>query len=60
MAMNLKPLGDRLVVEPRERESTTASGLVLPERPKENRREGEVVAVGPWPPMKTASASRWM
>jgi hypothetical protein len=34
MAMNLKPLGDRLVVEPRERESTTASGLVLPETAK--------------------------
>ncbi|MCA9864898.1 MAG: co-chaperone GroES [Anaerolineae bacterium] len=47
MAMNLKPLGDRLVVEPRERESTTASGLVLPETAKEKPQEGEVVAVGP-------------
>ncbi|MCO5178883.1 MAG: co-chaperone GroES [Candidatus Promineofilum sp.] len=45
--MNLKPLGDRLVVEPRERESTTASGLVLPETAKEKPQEGEVVAVGP-------------
>ncbi len=47
MAMNLKPLGDRLVVEPRERESTTASGLVLPETAKEKPQEGEVIAVGP-------------
>ncbi|MFO7662118.1 MAG: co-chaperone GroES [Chloroflexota bacterium] len=47
MAMNLKPLGDRLVVEPRERESTTASGLVLPETAKEKPQEGDVVAVGP-------------
>jgi chaperonin GroES len=45
--MNLKPLGDRLVVEPRERESTTASGLVLPETAKEKPQEGEVLAVGP-------------
>lgn len=47
MAMNLKPLGDRLVVEPKERESTTASGLVLPETAKEKPQEGEVIAVGP-------------
>jgi chaperonin GroES len=45
--MNLKPLGDRLVVEPTERESTTASGLVLPETAKEKPQEGEVIAVGP-------------
>ncbi len=47
MAMKLKPLGDRLVVEPRERESMTASGLVLPETAKEKPQEGEVIAVGP-------------
>ena len=47
MAMTLKPLGDRLVVEPKERESTTASGLVLPETAKEKPQEGEVIAVGP-------------
>ncbi len=47
MALKLKPLGDRLVVEPRERESMTASGLVLPETAKEKPQEGEVIAVGP-------------
>ncbi len=45
--MNLKPLGDRLVVQPKERETTTPSGLVLPETAKEKPQEGEVVAVGP-------------
>lgn len=47
MAMKLKPLGDRLVVEPKEREAITASGLVLPETAKEKPQEGEVIAVGP-------------
>jgi len=45
--MNLKPLGDRLVVEPKEREEMTASGLILPETAKEKPQEGEVIAVGP-------------
>jgi len=45
--MKLKPLGDRLVVEPMEREQTTPSGLVLPETAKEKPQEGEVMAVGP-------------
>ena len=45
--MNLKPLGDRLVVEPKEKEQTTASGLVLPETAKEKPQQGTIVAVGP-------------
>ncbi len=45
--MNLKPLGDRLVVEPKEREQTTASGLILPETAAEKPQEGEVLAIGP-------------
>lgn len=47
MSMKLKPLGDRLVVEPKEHEQTTPSGLVLPETAKEKPQEGEVIAVGP-------------
>ena len=47
MALNIKPLGDRVVVEPIEREETTASGLVLPETAKEKPQEGMVVAAGP-------------
>ena len=45
--MNLKPLGDRLVVEPKESEERTASGIILPETAKEKPQEGEVLAVGP-------------
>ena len=44
--MNLKPLGDRLVVKPIEEEETTASGIVLPDTAKEKPQRGEVVAVG--------------
>lgn len=47
MSLNLKPLGDRLVVEPKESEQTTASGLVLPESAKEKPQEGTVLAIGP-------------
>jgi len=45
--MNLKPLGDRLVVEPKEREQTTASGLILPETAAEKPQEGKIIAIGP-------------
>jgi len=47
MDVKLKPLGDRLVVEPREREETTASGIILPETAKEKPQEGQVLATGP-------------
>jgi chaperonin GroES len=44
--MNLKPLGDRLIVKAIEEEETTASGLVLPDTAKEKPQKGTVVAVG--------------
>ncbi len=47
MSIKLKPLGDRLIVEPREREEVTASGIILPETAKEKPQEGTVLAVGP-------------
>jgi chaperonin GroES len=47
MALNLKPLADRLVVEPTEQEEMTASGIYVPETAKEKPQEGKVVAVGP-------------
>jgi len=47
MAATLKPLGDRLVVEPIEAEETTASGILLPETAKEKPQEGKVIAAGP-------------
>ena len=45
--MNLKPLGDRLIVQALEEEETTASGIVLPDTAKEKPQEGEIIAVGP-------------
>ncbi len=47
MALNLKPLGSRVVVEPVEQEETTASGIVLPETAKEKPQQGIVLAAGP-------------
>ena len=47
MGKNLKPLGDRLVIKPKEQEETTASGLVLPETAKEKPQQGTVIATGP-------------
>src|SRR3954471_23875971 len=44
--MNLKPLGDRLIVKAIEEEETTASGLVLPDTAKEKPQKGKVLAVG--------------
>lgn len=44
---NLRPLGDRIVIRASERESMTASGIVLPDTAKEKPQEGNVVAVGP-------------
>lgn len=45
--MKLRPLGDRLVVKSIEKESTTPSGIVLPESAKEKPQEGKVISVGP-------------
>ncbi|HZD57980.1 MAG TPA: co-chaperone GroES [Anaerolineales bacterium] len=45
--MSLKPLGNRVVVEPIEEEEITASGIVLPETAKEKPQKGKVLAVGP-------------
>lgn len=47
MALNLKPLGDRLVVKPIEQEDVSRGGILLPETAKEKPQEGKVVAVGP-------------
>ena len=46
MARSFKPLGDRVVIKPIEREEVTSSGLVLPDTAREKPQEGEVVAVG--------------
>ena len=45
--VNIKPLEDRVVVQANEAETTTASGIVIPDTAKEKPQEGTVVAVGP-------------
>ena len=47
MAVSIKPLEDRIVVQTLEAEQTTASGLVIPDTAKEKPQEGVVLAVGP-------------
>ena len=47
MALKLKPLGSRLVVEPIEQEDITASGIVLPETAKEKPQRAKVLSAGP-------------
>ena len=44
--INIKPLGDRVVLKPLEAETTTASGLIIPDSAKEKQQKGTVVAVG--------------
>jgi chaperonin GroES len=43
----LRPLGDRVVIEPTPREEMTKSGIVLPDTAKEKPQEGTIIAVGP-------------
>jgi chaperonin GroES len=45
--LNLRPLSDRLVIEPQEKEEKTASGIILPETAKEKPQKGTVLAAGP-------------
>lgn len=47
MATTIKPLEDRVLVQPLEAETTTASGLVIPDTAQEKPQEGRVVATGP-------------
>jgi len=47
VSVPIKPLEDRIVVKALEAETTTASGLVIPDTAKEKPQEGEVLAVGP-------------
>ena len=62
--VTIKPLEDRIVVQANEAETTTASGIVIPDTAKEKPQEGTVIAVGPgrWTTTGTSasrSTSRW-
>ena len=45
--INIKPLADRVLVQPSEAETTTSSGIIIPDNAKEKPQKGKVVAVGP-------------
>jgi chaperonin GroES len=47
VSVSIKPLEDRIVVKQVDAETTTASGLVIPDTAKEKPQEGDVIAVGP-------------
>ena len=47
MSLSLRPLADRVVVEPSQGEERTESGLYIPETAKEKPQEGTIIAVGP-------------
>ena len=47
MAIKIRPLDDRVVLEPLEAEEKTSGGIVLPENAKEKPQQGKIVAVGP-------------
>ncbi len=44
--LNIKPLADRVLVEPMEAETKTASGIIIPDNAKEKPQKGKVVAIG--------------
>jgi len=45
--IKLKPLGDRVIIEPQEADDKTASGIIIPDSAKEKPQKGTVIAVGP-------------
>jgi chaperonin GroES len=47
MSVNIKPLADRVVVEPAPAEEKTAAGIIIPDTAKEKPQKGTIVAVGP-------------
>ncbi len=47
MSMTLKPLGNRVVIEPIEQEDITSGGIVLPETAKEKPQKGTILSIGP-------------
>ena len=47
MAVNIKPLADRVIIKQAEAEEKTKSGIIIPDTAKEKPQKGEVVAVGP-------------
>lgn len=47
MSVNVKPLADRVIVEPSAAEEKTAGGIIIPDTAKEKPKQGKIVAAGP-------------
>ena len=47
MEINVKPLADRVLVKPAEAETTTKSGIIIPDTAKEKPMKGKIIAAGP-------------
>ena len=48
MSINVKPLADRVIIEPAPAEEKTAGGIIIPDTAKEKPKEGKVIAAGSW------------
>jgi chaperonin GroES len=59
MSVNFKPLADRVLVEPVQAETKTASGIIIPDTAKEKPQEGTVVAVGKRKTRRTNDSKSW-
>lgn len=57
MSVNIKPLADRVLIEPVAAEQTTASGIIIPDTAKEKPQRGKVIAVGAGKPDEPMSVS---
>ena len=57
MSVNVKPLADRVLVEPAPAEETTASGIIIPDSAKEKPQRGKVIAVGNGKPEEPLTVS---
>ena len=59
MALNIKPLSDRVLIEPVAAETKTASGIFIPDTAKEKPQKGTVIAVGNGRPRNDSKSRRY-
>jgi len=57
--MNVKPLADRVLVEPAQAETTTASGIIIPDTAQEKPQKGQVVAIGNGKKRRATNRKSW-
>ena len=59
MSVNIRPLADRVLIEPAAAETTTASGIIIPDNAQEKPQRGTVVAVGPGKEGRAYNSKSW-